>query len=67
MLEKNPEKRPTAVELTQHIWFSEIEEIESPKSEAKTQISLISTVNKINRGIHKNRMKRARNKLKHLS
>ena len=54
MLEKDPKKRPNAIELTQHIWFSQLE-IESPKSEIKTQISLHRTVHRIRRNNFKNK------------
>jgi serine/threonine protein kinase len=67
MLEKDPERRPSAMELTKHIWFSQIEvENESVCSEP-TEVSLTRTVHKIRRYNYKNKEKRARNKLKHLA
>jgi serine/threonine protein kinase len=65
MLEKDPQKRPTAIELTQHLWFSQLE-LESLKSEAKTQISLHRTVHRIRRNNYKNKERKARAKLEHL-
>lgn len=61
MLEKDPAKRPSAVELTQHLWFSEIE-VETTKS-MKTQISLHRAVHRIKRNNYKNKEKRASKKL----
>ena len=65
MLEKDPNKRPTAIELSQHLWFSQVE-VESVKSSTKTQISLHRTVHRIKRGIMKRKEKKACKKLEDL-
>ena len=65
MLEKDPSKRPTAIELSQHLWFSQVE-VENVKSTVQTQIKLHRTVHRIKRGIMKRREKKASKKLESL-
>ena len=65
MLEKKQENRPEAIEITKHLWFSQVE-TEPVKSPTLTEVSLHHTVHRIRRNNFKNKEKRSRRKLKDL-